>query len=99
MSPSLDDIDVRAANDDKAILVMWNVSKRRKKRGRNAHHVIVLATNWLIVAGGIEAHKGRTIRAPKFVRILDRVDEEAQSKEVERVELGTLMRLKQRISN
>jgi hypothetical protein len=59
--------------------------------------VIVFATDWLIVARGFEApEKGRTIRAPKLVRILDRADEEAQSKKVEGVDLGTLMRLKKR---
>jgi hypothetical protein len=55
--------------------------------------VIVFATDWLIVASGIEAHFGRTIRAPKFVRRLDYVDEEVESKEVERIELGTVVRL------
>jgi hypothetical protein len=56
--------------------------------------VIVFATDWLIVASGIETHFGRTIRAPKFVRRLDYAGEEVQSKEAERIELGTLVRLK-----
>jgi hypothetical protein len=68
--------------------------KEKKRRVRNAHHVIVFATDWLIVANGIEAHFGRTVRAPKFVRSLDYVDEEVESKEAERIELGTLVRLK-----
>jgi hypothetical protein len=58
-----------------------------------------LTTDWLIGTCRILAQKGRTIRAPKFVRRLDDVDDRAQSQEAERVELATLIRLKQCISD
>ncbi len=64
--------------------------------------MIVLATDLLIVARRIDAAPhGRTIKAPKVIPLLYNVDDAAQSQDAgaERLELGSLGRLRQYISS
>jgi hypothetical protein len=72
--------------------------QEEKRQGRNAHHAIVFATDWLIVAREFASKNGGTIRAPEFVRVLNNAEESAESQEAERFGT-TLIRLKQCISN
>ena len=64
--------------------------------------MIVLATDLLITACRIEAAKsGRTIEAPQLVRILNHANDIGKSKDArtEILELGSLSRLEQHVSN
>jgi hypothetical protein len=62
--------------------------------------VIVFATDLLIVACRIEANR-RTIEAPLLVRFLNHVNDTGKSQDArtERLELGSLSRLEQYVSN
>jgi hypothetical protein len=63
--------------------------------------VIVLATDLLIAAWRTEAQKGSTIEAPELVRILNHANDTGKSQDArtERLELGSLSRLEQYVSN
>ena len=63
--------------------------------------MIVLATDLLIVACRIEAAERRTIEAPEFVRSLNHVNDTGKSQDArtEGLELGSLRRLEQYVSN
>ena len=69
---------------------------------RNAYKVIAFAADLLIVACRIDAaESGRTIEAPGLVRILNDANDTGKSQEArtERLELGSLTRLKQYVGN
>lgn len=63
--------------------------------------MIVFATNLLIAACRIEAQNRSTIKAPKLVRFLNKANDyiKSQDTRTERVELGSLRRLEQYVSD
>ena len=63
--------------------------------------MIVLATDLLIIACRIEAAERRTIEAPHLVRFLNHVYDTGKSQDAraEILELGSLSRLEQYVSN
>lgn len=63
--------------------------------------MIACATDLLIVALLVEGQKRRAIEAPELVRILNDTDDsgEPQKAGTERLELGSLGRLEQYVSN